>query len=200
MVDIKFLNEDCLKTMQDMIKSGKRVDMILTSPPYNTGRITQTQRSIDNYENRYDIYLDKLTDEEYLDWTVTLFNNFDKILKENCIVLYNISYGNENPNVTWRIPGRIIEDTPFMIADRINWKKKSALPNNVSPNKLTRIMEDVLVICRKEEYKTFYANKGVKVIQFMTHSWELALLVSLVIRWGSTASVLNSRLNKSKNR
>lgn len=44
MVDIKFLNEDCFKTMQDMVDNGKKVDIILTSPPYNTGRTTQNQR------------------------------------------------------------------------------------------------------------------------------------------------------------
>lgn len=48
-----------------------------------------------------------------------------------------------------------------MIADKIVWKKKSALPNNVSFNKLTRVTEDVFIICRKDEYKTFNANKKV---------------------------------------
>ena len=51
-----------------------------------------------------------------------------------------------------------------MIAEMITWKKKSALPNNVSHNKLTRIIEPVFVICRKNEYKTYNANKQVKSI------------------------------------
>lgn len=44
----------------------------------------------------------------------------------------------------------------------LSGKKKSALPNNVSHNKLTRICEFVFVFCRKNEYKTFVANKQVK--------------------------------------
>ena len=52
-----------------------------------------------------------------------------------------------------------------MIAEQIIWKKKSALPNNVSPNKLTRICEPVFVFCRKNEYKTYAANKKVKSIR-----------------------------------
>ena len=48
-----------------------------------------------------------------------------------------------------------------MILVSIIWKKKSALPNNVSHNKLTRITEFVFVICRKDEFKTFRANKKV---------------------------------------
>jgi DNA modification methylase len=51
-----------------------------------------------------------------------------------------------------------------MVADKLTWKKKSALPNNVSHNKLTRICEEVFVFCRKDEYKTFYANKEVSSI------------------------------------
>ena len=56
----------------------------------------------------------------------------------------------------------VISRTNFTIADTIIWKKKSALPNNVSSNKLTRICEFVFVFCRKDEYKTFTANKKVK--------------------------------------
>ena len=52
-----------------------------------------------------------------------------------------------------------------MIADCIVWKKKSALPNNVSHNKLTRLVEYIFVICRKNEYNTFQANKKVKSIR-----------------------------------
>ena len=36
------------------------------------------------------------------------------------------------------------------------------MPNNVSKNKLTRIVEHVFVFCRKDEFKTFNCNKQVK--------------------------------------
>ena len=155
-------NENCFVTMERMKKEGLFADIVLTSPPYNTGRTCKTQRSIDNYENRYDIHLDDMTDDEYLAWTKNLFDMYDSILNPNGVILYNISYGNENPDIMWRTINEIIVNTNFMIADDIIWKKKSALPNNVSPNKLTRIVEHVLVICRKSEYKTFNANKKVK--------------------------------------
>lgn len=38
------------------------------------------------------------------------------------------------------------------------------MPNNVSKNKLTRIVEDVFVFCRKDEYKTFQCNKEVSSV------------------------------------
>ena len=59
----------------------------------------------------------------------------------------------------------VIDNTNFTIADRIVWKKASALPNNVSHNKLTRITEDIYVFCRKNEFKTFNANKTVSSVR-----------------------------------
>ena len=161
MTTVQFRKEDCLKTMQKFIDCNKKVDIILTSPPYNTARKVKTQKAIDTHNNRYDEYNDNMTDEEYCAWSVNLFNTFDKVLIENGVILYNLSYGSENPNVMWLAIGDILRKTNFMIADTIIWKKKSALPNNVSHNKLTRITEFVFVICRKDEFKTFNANKKV---------------------------------------
>ena len=155
----KIYNEDCLKTMERINKVGGKVDVILTSPPYNTGR---NSGSMDNYERRYDIYLEKRNSDEYTDWTIDIFNHYDSILRKNGCILYNMSYGNENPEQMYLTIAEIINRTNFTIADTIIWKKKSALPNNVSHNKLTRICEFVFVFCRKEEYKTFVANKKIK--------------------------------------
>ena len=55
------------------------------------------------------------------------------------------------------------------MADVIYWKKKSALPNNVSRNKLTRIIEPIYVICRKSELLTFRSNKKVKSVNEKTN-------------------------------
>ena len=161
MTKIQFRNEDCFKTMDLFLSKGKKVDIILTSPPYNTARKVKTQKALDTHNNRYDEYNDNMTNEEYCNWTVNLFNKVDEVLNKNGVILYNLSYGSENPDVMWLAIGDILRKTNFMIADTIIWKKKSALPNNVSMNKLTRIVEFVFVICRKDEFKTFNANKKV---------------------------------------
>lgn len=161
MTKIQFRNEDCFKTMDLFLSKGKKVDIILTSPPYNTARKVKTQKALDTHNNRYDEYNDNMTNEEYCNWTVNLFNKFDEVLSKNGVILYNLSYGSENPDVMWLAIGDILHKTNFMIADCIIWKKKSALPNNSSSNKLTRIVEFVFVICRKDEFKTFNANKKV---------------------------------------
>lgn len=56
---------------------------------------------------------------------------------------------------------KILSESNFVLADVIGWKKHTALPNNVSSNKLTRIFEFVFIFCRKEEFYTFHCNKKV---------------------------------------
>lgn len=157
----KIHNEDCLLTMEAM---DKIVDCVITSPPYNTARTGTNERAFKNYENRYDIHLDNKTDAEYLEWSVDLFNGYDKILKPNGSVLYNISYSSENTDLIWKFVAEIINRTNFTTADTIIWKKDCAIPNNTSHNKLTRICEFVFVFARKNELDTFFMNKEVSKI------------------------------------
>lgn len=166
----KIFNEDCMVTMNKMIKFNRKVDIVLTSPPYNTGRPSNSERSRKNMEGRYDIYLDTMTQTEYCNWCVDIFNHFDKVLSENGVVLWNVSYGSDatvntdSIGLIWLCIADIIRKTPFTVADRIIWKKSNALPNNVSKNKLTRIVEDIFVFVRKDEYKTFNCNKEISSV------------------------------------
>lgn len=157
-------NEDCQETMDRIAEES--VDVILTSPPYNTGRPSTSDWSRDNYECRYDVYLDTKTSAEFINWCCDLFNKFNKVLKENGVVLWNMSYGNDdtvthsNNDLLWLLIGKIIENTPFTVADHIVWRKMGGvLPNNVSKNKLTRVCESVFVFVRKDEYSSFHVNK-----------------------------------------
>lgn len=166
---IKFVQDDCIHFMNMLSEKNRKVDVVLTSPPYNTSR-PSSERSMKNHEGRYKVYDDLKTGEEYCDWCINIFNHIDTILKPNGVVLWNVSYGTdatintEGIGLMWNSISDIIRHTNFTVADKIVWKKKSALPNNVSPNKLTRICEEVFVFCRKSEYKTFHANKEVSKI------------------------------------
>jgi DNA modification methylase len=160
----KIYNEDCFNTMEKM--PNKFVHCILTSPPYNTGgRIEYWSHKKVNgkraytKQKRYDEYVDNKTTKEYIDWSINLFDCYEKILKKNGCILYNLSYGNENPSVLWLLLAEIINNTDFIIADCIIWKKKTALPNSASKNKLTRICEFVFVIVRKADFMEFNSNK-----------------------------------------
>ena len=152
----EIFNEDCLETMQKM--QSRSIDLVLTSPPYNTSR---KGSSLDNASAnvRYDNFDDRKTDEDYIDWTIDIFNGYDKVLKKNGVILYNMSYSSENTHLMWLVIAEIIRNTNFIVADNIIWRKSNASPNSCSPNKLTRIVEYVFVICRKGEIGTFNCNK-----------------------------------------
>jgi len=141
----KIYNEDNLITLQNLEK--QIIDLIITSPPYNIIRPNSTDRG-------YDFYKDGLENDLYIKWTLNFFKGFDK-------VLYNMSYGSENTVLMSLLIADIIRKTNFILADIIVWKKKSATPNNVSKNKLTRIVEYIYVFCRKDEFETFNCNKKV---------------------------------------
>lgn len=145
-------------TMANLKSSKRKIDVILTSPPYNTSKVVKTALSLKTHQNRYDVYIDKMSPSEYADYTEKLFANFDEILVDNGIILYNLSYGT-NVDSMWQALNRIYSSTNFTIADVVIWKKKTCLPNNASPNRLSRICEFVFVICRKSELKTFRSNK-----------------------------------------
>ncbi len=157
----KIFNENCENTIKNLVDNNIKIDLILTSPPYNTS-IPGNQKQRDNHVSRYDIYIDQKTNEQYIEWTLKLFNSFDKIIKNNGTILWNLSYGTNNSNLMWILIGEIIRNTTWMVGDCIIWKKKSVLPDNRSPNKLSRIIEFIFVFCRKDEYKTYHCNKKLK--------------------------------------
>ena len=168
MAKCTIFNMDCENAMS-RIKDGE-VDFILTSPPYNTSRTNKdTRATLSNRPRksgfypylRYDVAIDGMTNEQYVDWQTRIFNGFNRILKKNGCVAYNISYGAENTECYIMTIHGILKNTPFTLADRIVWKKPTALPNNVSPNRLTRICEDVFIFCRRGEENTFNCNKRI---------------------------------------
>lgn len=155
-------NEDCLATMDRMDKGI--IDAIVTSPPYNTSR---KGSSLDGASAnvRYDEFNDCKTDDEYITWTIDIFKAYDKVLKPNGVVLYNLSYSSENTHLMWLVVAEIMKQTNFLVADNIIWKKPTTSPNSCSPNKLTRLCEYVFVFCRKNEFETFECNKQVSSLR-----------------------------------
>ena len=113
----KIYNEDCEVTMSKM--DDNFVDLIMTSPPYN-----MTKRKGGNADTgRYDVYMDWLSEEDYINNTIKVFNEFNRIVKQNGVVLYNFSYSIENPSLPYKLVRDITAFTEWTIADTIIWKK-----------------------------------------------------------------------------
>ena len=173
----KIYTEDCLVTMKEHIDE-KSVDIVLTSPPYCTcnrggknskNNLNETHANPKFYPSlRYDMFSDNMSEEEYIDWTINLFNSFNRILKKDGCILYNISYSSNRRDMLFLTIAEILKKTDFSLADMIIWKKRTALPNNTSPNKLTRIVEPVFVLARKDDMDTFICNKKVVSVRERT--------------------------------
>ena len=160
----KIYNEDCFLTMQRMIDEGVKVDSILTSPPYN-----MTKRKGGYADTgRYDVYVDWMDKEQYLAWTVKLFNMFERILGENRSICYNFSYSIEHPELPYELVTEIVRNTPFALIETIRWDKKCGLPFPANGRRLSRNWEFVWVFVRKSDIDTYENNRRVKSVSEKT--------------------------------
>lgn len=154
----KIYNGDCLQILKSF--PNNQIDIILTSPPYNTSnkrRIWQV-----NQKTHYDIdSVDKMTDEQYKNWLVQVFELCSLKLKDDGCILINLSYSAQKPFLMYELILKIVQETILTLVDTIIWEKNSALPNNMNSNRLTRICEFVFVLCKKGHEKTFKTNKQV---------------------------------------
>lgn len=163
MVEVnKIYNEDCFVTMSKMEEG--LVDLVMTSPPYN-----MTSRKGGYADTgRYDVYTDWKEESEYIDFTLDIFREFDRIVKSNGVVLYNFSYSIENPSLPYLLVSEIVGKTNWVLVDTIIWKKSSGLPFPANERRLSRNWEFVWVFVRKDEANTFRCHKGVKSISEKT--------------------------------
>lgn len=163
----KILNEDCMKSITKF--QNNSIDVVLTSPFYNTNKKAGNNRTLKNTNVkkgqynyvRYDEFVDNMNNTEYVTFITNFFKKLYPKLKDEGCVLFNMNYGSENTECMWLTVAGIIQNTDFTIADDIIWKKTTALPNSCSSNKLTRIVEHIFVFCKKKSLKTFNCNKKV---------------------------------------
>lgn len=136
---MKFLHEEELMEF----------DFVLTSPPYNAHRT-------DFYNGEVKIN-DSMTHQEHKDWLVSHFIEYDKLLKKNGIVIYNINYMSSTKNIMSNLL-RIITDiedrTNFVAIEQICWKKRIGTPSKEA--RLSRVWENVFIFIRKEDWKSFH--------------------------------------------
>ena len=151
-------NEDCFVTMGKMVNNS--IDIIITSPPYN---MTSRKGGYSD-RGRYDVYKDWKSEQEYLEFTTTVFNEYDRVLKSNRVVLYNFSYSIENPSLPYKLVDTIVNTTNWDLADTIIWKKPCGLPFPANGRRLSRNWEFIWVFARKNELNTFETNRKIKSV------------------------------------
>ena len=154
-------NENCNETFTKI--DDKSIDGIITSPPYNIN----TERSDCYYKNGYS-ELDGLSENDYLEVRTNEFKQFSRMIKDEGVICYNISYAKENPILPTLLMSKVHNETDLTIADIICWKKATAMPFQTSPTKLSRITELIYIIVKKKYLHIFKTNKEVSKINERT--------------------------------
>lgn len=152
-------NQNCFDTMKEHIKE-KTIDCILTSPPYN---MTKRKGGFSD-TGRYDVYQDWMTEEEYVKFSIELFNKFDEVVKQNGTILYNLSFSKENGALPYITVSEISKNTPWVVVDTIVWEKTNALPSPADMRHSSRKCELIYVFARKTEKETFNRYPGISSV------------------------------------
>lgn len=146
-------NESCVDTMKRL--SDESVNVVLTSPPYN-----MTKRKGGYADTgRYDVYEDFLEEKDYISFTLMLFNEFNRIVTQDGVVIYNFNYSIENPSLPYKLVTNIVEKTQWDLVDTICWKKDSGLPFPANKHRLSRNWEFVWIFAKKDNIDNFFIDK-----------------------------------------
>lgn len=149
------INKNYCGNTLDLTKEidDKSIQLVVTSPPYNAS-IRK-----DNHKYPGGNYEDDLSDDEYVEWSVKIFKEYERILEDTGVVAYNMSYTTFSPSLPYMVIAAILKETGFIIADTLAWKKRNAVPLSGHPNRLTRICEFVYIFVKKDHLDDFNCNK-----------------------------------------
>ena len=148
----------CGDTVETMGKINEgTIDLILTSPPY----LASIRQDNHKYPGAKDQIKDNQSVDDYLEWIVQNFKQYERILKKDGVLVFNFSYTTFNPSLPYFLINEVFKHTDFRIYDTFAWKKKSAMPVSGHPNRVTRIVEMVYIFAKTPYFK---ANKTVSSV------------------------------------
>ncbi|CAG7581716.1 MAG: DNA adenine methylase [uncultured marine phage] len=148
---------DTIEVMEQI--DDKSIQLVFTSPPYRASVRPDRHK----YPDAREIVKDDQSEEEYVQWMVNIFKQYERIVKDDGIVAFNLSYTTFSPSLPYMMIAEIFKQTDFVIVDTLAWKKKSCVPLT-GKNRLSRICEFVYIFVKKDHLKDFSDNKVVKSI------------------------------------
>jgi site-specific DNA-methyltransferase (adenine-specific) len=77
----QILQGDCLEVMKDI--PDKSIDMVLTSPPYNIGKMHSNKIQFGTYDGN------NMNEEDYQSWQIQFINECVRVLKDDGSLFYN---------------------------------------------------------------------------------------------------------------
>lgn len=149
---------DTIETMK--LIDEKSIQAIVTSPPYRASIRNDNLK----YPDAVGVVDDNQTEEEFIQWMVDIFHQYERILKDDGTIAFNISYTTHSPSLPYHVINAIFQNTGFMISDTLAWKKSSCVPLAGHPTAMTRVVEPVYIFVKKDFFNKTKANKVVKSI------------------------------------
>ena len=141
----------CGDTVETMKKiKDKSINLILTSPPY----LASIRKDNHKYPGAKDLIKDNQPVKEYVSWLIDVFKEYERILTDDGVIVFNYSYTTFNPSLPYILINEVFENTSLEIYDTASWKKKSCIPLSGHPNRLTRIVEMVYIFAKTPNFTT----------------------------------------------
>ena len=107
---------DCLEIMKEI--PDKSVDIIITSPPYNIGKMHSNRLQFGTYDGN------DMKEEEYQQWQLDIFKEYKRVLKDDGSVFYNhkvrIKNGKAIHPLEWLLK------TDLVLKQEITWNQKKS--------------------------------------------------------------------------
>jgi hypothetical protein len=139
------------------LMNGEMIDMVFTSPPYNSGGNSGTGGYRGNNKRKTkDFYNDQeksdnWSKEDYFNFCISILNNVSINCNDNTSVLWNVMY-NANSRDDY---GKIIfsDLNPFTVKETIIWDKGVGM-NICSTGILSRTCELIFLLSKGDKYYT----------------------------------------------
>jgi DNA modification methylase len=167
------------------LMNGEMIDMVFTSPPYNSGGNSGTGGYRGNNKRKTkDFYNDQeksdnWSKEDYFNFCISILNNVSINCNDNTSVLWNVMY-NANSRDDY---GKIIfsDLNPFTVKETIIWDKGVGM-NICSTGILSRTCELVFLLSKGDKYYTNQNNDT------YWNTWRISNRQGENMKWGHGAS------------
>jgi site-specific DNA-methyltransferase (adenine-specific)/modification methylase len=154
---IELIQGNCLDVLDEMIKAGRHVDAIITSPPYNMNLRVHSGRymsrwgwegNVGAFSTKYENYKDDLPMDEYFKFQSEFLS---KALEVADVIFYNIQMITGNKVALHKLIGVFSE----FIKETIIWDKTRAQPA-MQVGTLNSEWEYIFVLSKNKPYNRMF--------------------------------------------
>lgn len=195
MSQIELYNDNCLNIMSQMINDNKKVDCIITSPPYNMNLRIMNGKYVSRCNNKnhknefstkYQNYTDDLPMDEYFEFQDEFIN---KALQVSDLMFYNIQMITGNKVALLQLLGKYAEK----IKEIIIWNKEYGQPA-MQVGVLNSQYEFIIVFQNSKPY-----NRSFDTAQFgrgtLSNVWDIKRERNKYIKAGFPRELIQNILN-----